>query len=80
MSRILFAVLFSVACASAHAECVGGRCSTRCTNGRCGTMVHSMPIRTVTKGTVSTVRNVTKGAVQIVTPPYGCANGRCRVK
>lgn len=77
--RIFLAVLFVFACASANAECVGGRCSTRCSNGRCGTMVRQ-PVRTVTKSTVGTVRNVTKGAVEIVTPPYGCANGRCRVK
>ena len=42
-----------------------------CKNGKCG-------VRKVANGTVTTVRNVTRETVRVVTPPY-CPNGKCRV-
>jgi hypothetical protein len=53
-----------------------------CANGRCA--LKQQPVRTVTKnvvtGAVTGAYTVTKGAVQVVTPPYRtsrCRNGRC---
>ena len=57
-------VLFCVAftfAAHANAECPNGKCA----------------VRTVTKATANTVRNVAKGTVQVVKPR--CPNGKCRV-
>ena len=50
--------------------------ASECRNGRCGV------VRSSTKQTVQTVRKVSRGAVQIVTPPYKgrCANGKCSVR
>ena len=69
--RILMCLAVALFCAVANAgDCPNGRCSM------------NQPVRTVTKETVQTVRIVTKGAVQVVTPPYRsrCANGRCKVR
>lgn len=44
-----------------------------CKNGQCA----------VRKGTVQTVRNVTRGTIRTVTPPYKarhCVNGKCFIK
>ena len=51
-----------------------------CPNGRCSV---KQPVRTVTKGTVQTVRNLGQGAVRVVTPPYRssrCVNGKCNLR
>jgi hypothetical protein len=48
-----------------------------CQNGRCST------VRTVRTGTVQTVKNVSKGAIRVVTPPYRtgrCVNGKCNLR
>jgi hypothetical protein len=77
--RIAFALIFSLVCASVHAECVGGRCSTRCSKGRCGT---TQPVRTVVKEVVPVIGNTVRGTVHVVAPPYRgrCANGKCNLR
>lgn len=64
--RILICIVAVLSCIEANAA--------GCPNGQCG-------VRKV-NGTVQTVRNVTKGAVQVVTPPYRgrCSNGKCKVR
>lgn len=49
--------------------------ASECQNGKCS-------LRSVPKQTVQTVRNVSKGAIRVVTPPYKgrCVNGKCNVK
>lgn len=77
--RIAFALIFSLVCVNVNAECVGGRCSTRCSNGRCAV---SQPVRTVVKDVAPVVGNTVRGTVRVVTPPYRgrCANGRCNLR
>lgn len=50
--------------------------AAECHNGRCSV------VRSVPKQTIQTVRNVSKGAIHVVTPPYRgrCKNGKCFVK
>lgn len=50
--------------------------AAECKNGTCS-------VRTVTRGTVRTVKNVSKGAIHVVAPPYNgsrCVNGKCNVR
>lgn len=50
--------------------------AAECKNGSCS-------VRTVVNGSVQTVKNVSKGAIQVVTPPYKrvrCVNGKCNVR
>lgn len=69
--RILICVAVALCCVAAQAgDCPNGRCSL------------NQPVRTVTKETVQTARNITVGTVRAVTPPYRgrCTNGRCKVR
>ena len=68
MRHVLLVVAFALFAFEAGAS--------ECRNGRCGV------VRSSARQTVQTVRNASRGAVQVVTPPYRgrCANGKCSVR